>query len=440
MKLTQVLMRKRKMIKKPQSFVDNMLWNNSWYRGQERPVRSTGMKERLADLNKPVYQIDELISPIIPLSERETFTLDTRKLEQKRDESHPLWKEEVAYTYNDSSWQAKDNELIFAQANTNTVTAQTLPENIVNKYNNTKVTEDTEWRLERLLVSCYVGDAWQVKLPRNFKVPYIGWHPVESRMKPRNLYDHEAFSWGWKLPREYGIPNWRKLGNLTRGLFREICKNKQISLAEHRLLEESTVRQFVRRPDGKLVRINVKPGFFVTGSKPLKENTQPSTGVNPIQDVSPLDPVTGLYQEHIYDLVNHHPIKSMQNSHPYIHTVVRLNKDHINPMFREDKEKARSLMYGYAVALGQARLLYGSDVSGDLKNPVTVNSITTDGRRYVLSSFQLNSMDLSSAKPNLFSYHHQPLDLFEFCGYKNAKVSLEGVNLDTFRWLEAVMV
>ena len=30
----------------------------------------------------------------------------------------------------------------------------------------------------------------QKLLPRDFRVPYIGWHPVEDKMTPRNLYDH----------------------------------------------------------------------------------------------------------------------------------------------------------------------------------------------------------------------------------------------------------
>ena len=36
----------------------------------------------------------------------------------------------------------------------------------------------------------YAGDAVQKLLPRDFRVPYIGWHPVEDKMTPRNLYDH----------------------------------------------------------------------------------------------------------------------------------------------------------------------------------------------------------------------------------------------------------
>ena len=38
-----------------------------------------------------------------------------------------------------------------------------------------------------MLKDVYIGDAVQRKLPRNFAVPYIGWHPVEDKMRPREV-------------------------------------------------------------------------------------------------------------------------------------------------------------------------------------------------------------------------------------------------------------
>ena len=54
--------------------------------------------------------------------------------------------------------------------------------------------------------------------------------------------------------------------------------------------------------------------------------------------------------------------------------------------------------------------------------------------RYIISQFTLNSLDLGSSRPNTFSFHAPVLDLFEYCGLQEAKVSLQGLNMDTFRW------
>ena len=63
--------------------------------------------------------------------------------------------------------------------------------------------------------------------------------------------------------------------------------------------------------------------------------------------------------------------------------------------------------------------------------------------RFILSQFTLNSMDLASSKSNTFSIHPSALNLFEFCGLNDAKVTLRGLNLDTFRsdfWIRILAI
>jgi len=434
-----VLMRKRKMIHKPQSYVRNMMWNNIWYRQQETPVKNHNILESLKERNIPVYSVDEVITPIIPFPEQHNLEPRTRMEEQKRDETHPLWKDEPIYNYHERTWQPRDQELQFAQAVTNTLAIGSLPQSILDKYNTTKISPASEQRLETLIKSCYIGDATQEKLPRNYEVPYIGWHPVESTMAPRNQYNYEHRSWGWKTAREYGIPNKRKLANLTRGIFKELCKNNNTSLDSQHFLENSLVKQFIRRPDGKLLRFFLRIPFMVTGRKRLENNSIQQAQDVSLPNVHPLDSTAGLKQENIYQLENNFPILSTQFSQPYVHTVVRHNEDHIAPKFLTGPERAKSLMYAYTVALGQARLLYGDEFNEDLTVPITINSISTNGRKYLISSFQLNSTKLDSAKPNFFSFHDEELELFEYCGYEKSKVVFRGYNPDTIRWLATVM-
>ncbi|XP_023338810.1 uncharacterized protein LOC111709391 [Eurytemora carolleeae] len=102
MRITQVLLRKRKMITKPQSYVRNWQWNNSWYLQQERPVKNYKIKEALLERSIPVYTADELISPFLPMADNlpsnEEMFDDTRKKELKRNEDHPYWKVKLINT------------------------------------------------------------------------------------------------------------------------------------------------------------------------------------------------------------------------------------------------------------------------------------------------------------------------------------------------------
>ena len=74
------------------------------------------------------------------------------------------------------------------------------------------------------------------------------------------------------------------------------------------------------------------------------------------------------------------PIHSMACAQYHIHSglehVNSHNKDHYNI----DNLKARGLVNAFVLALGQAKLRFGPDVTkGELPSPVTVNFVTTDG-------------------------------------------------------------
>lgn len=349
----------------------------------------------------------------------------------------PCGRRSQFFSYSERSWQPRDEQLTFALALTNTTSTESLPQKIIDKYNAVKTSPAGEERLGNMLKSCFIGDAYQRLLPRNFKVPYIGWHPVESTMNPRNQYDYTKFSWGRNTPREYGVPNNRKLANLTRGLFKEVCRNRGVGMTEQSFVEGSRIRQFFRAKDGKLVRFYFDLPFTVLGRNPL-ENMKYETQRD-VPDVTPLNPVTALFKENIYEEINNHPVLNKQHSHPYVHTVFRHYVSHIAPKYCEDHEQARCLIYAYAAALGQARLLYGSDIGGDLPTPITINSISTNGPKFILSCFQLNSLDLASSQTNNFAFTATPLDLFEFCDLDQARVRFTGLNMDTYRWLEAML-
>jgi len=442
MRLTMCLLRKRKMRQKPQSFIRSWQWNNSWYLNQERRIYDRWQwKSALEERNIPIYKPEEILSPVHTIEEEEhdfEFTETALKAAEK-DETHPLWQDQEVYNYNRKSWLPKDKALVTASSITNSVLIPHLPESIPVS----TPCDTTEARLSTLLKNAYVGDAVQKKLPKNWKVPFIGWHPVESVMRPRNQYDWKAFSWGRNMPREYGVPNARRLFKLNSSLVKEMIVSEGLGGSTGMSVDQEVHRQFVRLPDGKVLRLYLEVPLSVNSSKPNVENISLSEVNNfkdiPIESVAPLSPLASLYKTNIYRNQSNHPITSLQHRQPYVNTVFDFYTSHIAPQWDPDTQQGRCLMHAFTAALGQARLRYGSELCGTLPKPVIVNVISTDGPRYVLASFQLNSLDFSSDVKNLFWSHPETLNLFQFCGYREAKVVIEGVDMDVYNMIHNVI-
>lgn len=444
MRLTQVLFRKRKMNKKPESFVRSWQWNNSWYIAQNRPIYPIGMKDAVLRRGIVVHQPEDLLSKLHPDPEyEEQEVTETRLNTPARDPTHPLWKDTPAYTFQDRTWLPKNNWLKFASAITNSETVASFKPDIQEKSKLKLNPPDFKvlGRVENLLKDVYIGDAVQRKLPRNFKVPYIGYHPVEDKMTPRKLYDHTVASWGRSMPREYGVPNPRKLLNLSRGLFMESLK--LLGPTPHSLrcsVDPEHHSQFITRPDGKLVRFNINIPVTVYGDTPLPplSSVDPDL-IDPVPDVSPMDPVASLHAVNIYQDISSHPVTSQSHTSPHAHLVIQHYTSAISPWYVADRELAKAMMAGFAAALGQARLRYGATVSGTLPEPVRVNVASTDGQSYVLGTVQLQSMDLGSDMKNLFCYNPEPLSLFDICDYVEGAVVMEGLNMQTFDVLSSLI-
>lgn len=437
---------------KPQSFVRNWQWNNAWFLNQERKVKNIGMRQALEKRGISIYRPEKVLSPIYSHNSTSKYIVpvETKLNPMRRNSNHPLWNETPAYTYNIRTWMPKDMEVEFSLALTNTLAVPNLPERIIKKKNSTSISLNTELRLENAIKSAFLGDAVQRKLPRNFKVPFIGWHSVESKMRPRNQYDWKAFSWGRNTALEYGIPIPRKLHNLTRGIYNEILKSDP--RVPHCLVygEESEVhRQFIKMPSGELIRFNLDIPLVVRSKNPLTpiagEEEVKATKESSVFCVAPQSPFSTLHSTRIYRQGNIFPVTSLQHSHPFINTVFNFQYNPMGDPFTDDKcfisssQRGRCLIYGFSTALGQARLIYGDQVEGELPKPICVNVISTNGVRWEMATFQLNTLDLGSDVKNLFFHHSDSLRLMDFCGYREARPSLEGVKLETFKHLHALV-
>ena len=113
------------------------------------------------------------------------------------------------------------------------------------------------------------------------------------------------------MPREYGVPNQRKLANLSRGLFMESVKQTGGNPAGLRCSEDPESHiQFIQRPDGKLVRFNLKLPLAIYGNSPLPPMslTDSSAEISPVPDMSPLNPLVSLHPTNIYRDISCHPV------------------------------------------------------------------------------------------------------------------------------------
>ena len=76
---------------------------------------------------------------------------------------------------------------------------------------------------------------------------------------------------------------------------------------------------------------------------------------------------------------------------------------------------------------------YGYDISGVLPTPITIHFVNTNGKKYHFSVFQLNTLDLEGDIKNIFWHDTTFFNMYEKCGYIDAKPTLEGYNHDVFR-------
>jgi len=66
--------------------------------------------------------------------------------------------------------------------------------------------------------------------------------------------------------------------------------------------------------------------------------------------------------------------------------------------------------------------------------------LITDGRRFHLSAFQLNTLNLDGGKgvKNIFWHHKEIVDLYDKCKMERALPIFDGLDMDVFSKLKAI--
>jgi len=99
--------------------------------------------------------------------------------------------------------------------------------------------------------------------------------------------------------------------NFVRGILGIFDFSSEIneSLIKRHHLENIVMRQFIEK-DGQLVRFLLNLPFVVTDSKPLEPFGDPkSTFDIDIPDLSPMNPLVGLWPKNVYNSQSTFPIK-----------------------------------------------------------------------------------------------------------------------------------
>jgi len=216
-------------------------------------------------------------------------------------------------------------------------------------------------------------------------------------------------------------------------------------------LEDCFLRQFFEK-DEHYVRVMNPLHFVIADDDPLKpyvadiEETKRIT----LPDIYPENSVGRFVDTNVARQVKNN-VYLNENSFPfvtqktglsnaknplYVHTCVEVDAS-LGPLEYTFDSRGRSLVLAFSTALGQARLLHGESVSGQLSHPITVNFISTNGQDFLLTVFQMNTLDLSSPVKNIV-WQKQLGNIFGRCEFVEAVPTLEDYNHDVVKTLLAV--
>lgn len=94
--------------------------------------------------------------------------------------------------------------------------------------------------------------------------------------------------------------------------------------------------------------------------------------------------------------------------------------------------ESRALMKAFTVAASKARAHLGTNVT-ELTQPIVVQTVQSDGKKFQFGIFQLNTLDLTGSSKQNYWYCSDIMKLYEECAYKVGRPTLEGYNRDVLK-------
>uniref|UniRef100_A0A1B6DL06 Large ribosomal subunit protein mL37 n=1 Tax=Clastoptera arizonana TaxID=38151 RepID=A0A1B6DL06_9HEMI len=326
-----------------------------------------------------------------------------------KDENHPLYNRKPCYTYGDH------NVLLYgidqASVLCNSIVINDLPPQFDKKIDEEIMLPDNV--IQRCIKSSLLYDAEQKKLPK--------------RKDPERP--------AWNFPRDYGITYKRKNHLLSSRLL-QLCA---LSLNNKKSLKSIIQDAMFSVPlviDSNQVQLEIRADVLLTSSSPLPCAVDPDYSSQfPIPDISPLHPLVSLQEDNIYQLQDIFPLKP--GSHQkHVHTaILHYNETEVKNIYEtpvtDSQVLSRSLVKSYAIAVAQAKHNYGAQIK-DLPEPITIQTIQTNGQVFIFSVFQLNTLSLNGNIHNIF-WSKPMIKLFSCCEYIEGKPVLQDFNSEVFQ-------
>jgi len=431
-------------------------FNNEWQEGRYLQVENLGFVEACQERGITVCQPKDIFTSHLPI-DPELVPEGIDQIEPlvkgpiQTEQEHPHFHERPIRDYSVIVGFPKLMQLECAKVLLKAVEVEeALPGRLLQSISELQLPDDFDDLAKNVLMESRIFDATQTKLPRNVKVPNIGWHPVLDKMfrpMPYKL-DENSPSWNRHVKREYGIPEKRKNMNVTRGFLRvcDMMASERPGLLNRIHLEETVTRQFLERGQD-LIRFHLPLPQVITDIRALPAYADgqvvKETENIPLPDIFPLEPHAHFNLKYVYNDETVFPLKPIHSvacAQYQIHSGIEHINSFTKDKYHDNNLKARSLVNAFVLALGQAKLKFGPDIKGELPSPVVVNFITTDGKRFQFSAFQLNTLDLDNPEgvKNIFWCDPNTEEMFSTCDYVKAIPTLQDYNKQAFRKFAAL--
>ncbi|CAH1396157.1 unnamed protein product [Nezara viridula] len=329
-------------------------------------------------------------------------------------EAHPDYHEEPCLTYKDHNVLLEGFKQAKVLTNTVEINSDVLP-----LQQDVSIEQELPLQdklVKRCIKSSLMYDATQGLLPKR----------------------HDPSREAWIFPREYGITDKRRNYLLVNRLL-QLCSSFSPQLLGQRSVVNSA--KFVvpvTLPSKQKILFSVTGDAVVFADKhPTIERTQQEIN-SELPDISPLSPVVSLEESNIFKFEPSFPLTSDAKLRKIHTAVVHYNETQVHNLFdspvTSDQILGRSLMQAWVFAMAQAP----QNPTGKLKEPISVQTVHTNGQFFHFSVLQLNSTSCASnTEPKNYFWSFPVMDIFKHCTYEKGLPVFEDYNPRVFRTLLA---
>ncbi|XP_014270739.1 large ribosomal subunit protein mL37 [Halyomorpha halys] len=394
-----------------QQHVGNMFREHWKVQGKKRVLDHGSLKE----LQKRGMEFEDALDVIKKNNKKEFIPLKSFKpVPLVADETHPDYHEEPCLTYKDHNVLLEGFTQAKVLTNTVEISSDVLPLQQDISLEQELPLQDK--LVKRCIKSSLLYDSMQEKLPKR----------------------HDPSREAWIFPREYGITDKRRNYLLVNRLLQLCSSFSPQLLGQRSIINSAKFVVPVTLPSKQKILFSVTGDAVVFADKhPSIEGSQQEINFE-LPDISPLSPVVSLEESNIFKFEQSFPLTSDAKLKKIHTAVVHYNETQVANLFEtpvtSDQILGRSLMQAWIFAMSQA--LQGS--GGKLKEPITVQTVHTNGQFFHFSVLQLNSTSCASnTEPKNYFWSFPVMDIVKNCSYEKGLPVFEDYNPRVFKTLLA---